>query len=91
MTDKSQILTQIVLILLKPTNLSSVPNHFHFLFISILENVVLYHVNLMQWPSRNRKNRGISLFIGMSENFYQKSFMSGISENLETFGKFGNS
>ena len=90
MTDKSQILTQIVLIQLKSTNLSSFPNHFHFLFISSLENVVLYHVNLMQWPSRNRKNAAFFLFIGMSENwfrkisdnFYQKSFMSGISENL---------
>ena len=38
MTDKSQNLIQIVLILMKSTNLSSFPNKFHFLFITILEN-----------------------------------------------------
>ena len=72
MTDKSQILTQIFLILLKSTNLSSFPNHFHFLFISSLENVVLYHVNLIQWPSRNRKNAAFFLFIGMFDFGFKK-------------------
>ena len=90
MTDKSQNLTQIVLILMKSTNLSSFPNQFHFLFIKILENrFVPRELDAMTF--KKPQKCGIFLFIGMSDNFYQKSFMSGISENLGTLGKSGNS